>query len=102
MTAPPPRRLAINRTSPAPVISQTRRVMTASENNAPARSQTAPGMERVRSEAREGAILWSLTDSPTSSAGERRSFFCSLVRALHSYRLEYLLGKETLRSCDAG
>jgi len=83
------------------VISQTRRVMTASEINAPARSQTAPGMERVRSEAREGAILWSLTDSLTSSAGERRSFFF-LVRALHRYRLEYLLGKETLRSCNTG
>src|SRR6516225_8336868 len=75
MTVPPPRRLAINRKSPAPVISQTRRVMTASESNAPARSQTAPGMERVRSEAREVAIIWSLTDSPTSSAGERPHFW---------------------------
>jgi len=37
-------------------------------------------MERVRSEAREVAIIWSLTDSPTSSAGEQRSFLFPSLR----------------------
>src|SRR6516165_275256 len=71
MAVPPPRRFAISRASPAPVISQTRSVTTASENNVPARNQTTPGMGRVRSESVEAAISLSLTELALSGAARR-------------------------------